>query len=166
MNLFILDEDPVACARAHCDKHVVKMILETAQLLCTAHHVLGADLETIPYRKTHENHPCAVWVRESAGNYWWACMLALSLCREYTERYGRRHKTQDVIEWCVGREQVVSEGSIFSPLPFVQCVPDEYKVQGDPVAAYRAYYIGEKSKIAQWNHCEPPAWWPKGDQEC
>jgi len=160
LNIFILDEDPVACARAHCDKHVVKMILETAQLLCTAHHVLGTDPETIPYRKTHVNHPCAVWVRDSVENYHRTGILGRELCFEYTRRYGRRHKTQDVIEWTTKKPAMIAaiEGT-----PFVQCVPDEYKVQGDPVAAYRAYYIGEKSEIAQWSYCEPPAWWPKGD---
>ena len=164
MNLFILDEDPVACARAHCDKHVVKMILETAQLLCTAHHALGTHPDDIPYRKTHEGHPCAVWVRESEANYRYTVDHGAALCAEYTRRYERRHKSQDVIEyadrklpWTIDQD---SERD-----PFVQCVPDEYKVPGDPVAAYRAYYIGEKSEIAQWNYCEPPAWWPKGDQE-
>ena len=74
MNIFILDLDPQSCAEAHCDKHVVKMILETAQLLSSALWITGVEA---PYRLTHKNHPCAIWTRESLDNYMWLCQLGL-----------------------------------------------------------------------------------------
>lgn len=145
MNLFVLDADPATCAIYHCDKHVVKMILEVAQLLCTTHHVLGTP--DVPYRKTHVNHPCALWVRSGSGNYEWALDLGRSLCVEYTRRYGRRHKTQDVLDWCkLNKPLRLPE----KPLePFVQVMPPEYQGE-DAVTAYRRYYIGEKGHIAKW----------------
>lgn len=163
MNLFVLDTDPEIAASYHCDKHVVKMILESAQLLCCAHHVLDPNSkEPPPYRKTHVNHPCSVWVREGTGNYFWTIELGLALCREYTKRYeGRRHKTQDVLEWCRSH---LPKGLPEKPLePFVQAMPPKY--QGScPVAAYRAYYKGEKSEIARWKYSDTPPWWTDGDQ--
>lgn len=85
MQVFVLDKDPVLAARYHCDKHVVKMIVETCQLLCTAHHLHGS--EQPPYRKTHVNHPCAIWARESRANYDWLIQLGFALSDEYTLRY-------------------------------------------------------------------------------
>jgi phage-related protein len=78
MNIFILDKDPKKIAMYHNDKHVVKMIVETAQLLCTAHHVSGTNGD-IPYRKTHQNHPCSIWARESIENYNWLLTLLKEL---------------------------------------------------------------------------------------
>ena len=87
MNIFYLDKDPKKCAEMHCDKHVVKMILEYAQLLSTAHRVLDgnewADHVGL-YKATHKNHPSAIWARESAGNYFWLNKLFQELCKEYT----------------------------------------------------------------------------------
>lgn len=146
MNLFILDRDPELAAQFHCNRHVVKMILETAQLLSTAHHVLDGDqAEKIGriYKKTHENHPCAVWVRESPDNYSWAHMLGMSLCAEYTHRYGKVHKTQDVL-WNLAAIPHNIPDVLFTEFP--QCMPEEYKNQ-DTVAAYRNYYIGEKMPL-------------------
>jgi hypothetical protein len=77
MNIFYLDKSPYTCARYHCDKHVVKMILETAQLLCGAHWATGG---TAQYKPTHLNHPCAIWVRKSLSNYKWLCELGFNLC--------------------------------------------------------------------------------------
>ena len=100
MNIFILDKDVKKCAQYHCDKHVVKMILETAQLLCGVHHVTAHDTAHVPYKLSHKNHPCAIWARESFSNYVYLCELGLELCKEYTHRYGKRHKSLDVILWC------------------------------------------------------------------
>lgn len=88
MNIFLLDYDVKKCAQSHVDKHVVKMILETAQLLCGAHHVIGTT-DNIPYKLSHKNHPCSIWVRESLTNYLYLCELGLELCYEYTYRYGK-----------------------------------------------------------------------------
>lgn len=162
MNIFFLHSNVYECARAHCDKHVVKMILETAQLLSTAHHVLDGDqaMEGI-YKSTHANHPCAIWVRESDMNYHWAFALLGALCREYTHRYGKRHKVEDLlIKLSCTPKNIQHEA--FSAPP--QCMPDEYKTSGNRflsvVEAYRNYYIGAKAPIAKWTRRNPPAWWP------
>ena len=98
MNIFWLDWDLEKCAEYHCDKHCTKMIVEYAQLLCTAHHVLQDDRSDIPYRLVHKNHPCAIWARESLSNYLVLCELGLELCKEYTHRYKKTHKSKQVLE--------------------------------------------------------------------
>lgn len=144
MNIFVLDTDPQNCARYHCNKHVIKMILETAQLLSTAHHVLDGTSPST-YKKTHPNHPCAKWVRETSANYRWTWKLLDALCEEYTLRYGKKHKTE--------REQliplIVTPKNIKdSPLtPWPQAMPDHHR-RPDAVSAYRTYYKAEKSHFA------------------
>mgnify|MGYP000607032860 CR=1 FL=1 len=101
MNIFFLDDDIKKCAQYHCDKHVVKMILETAQLLCGVHHMIDQVTDQVPYKLSHKNHPCSIWSRESLSNYLYLCELGLELCYEYTYRYGKKHKSQSVIEWCI-----------------------------------------------------------------
>lgn len=99
MNIFALDEVPEQAAVWHCDAHVIKMILETAQLLSSAHHAINPNNTYPIYRPTHTNHPCAVWTRKSKANYVWLTQLGLALCDEYTFRYDKIHKTQSVLEW-------------------------------------------------------------------
>ena len=146
MNIFVLSLCPRLAARLHCDKHVVKMILETAQLLYTAHHVAGTvDLPMGAYKKTHANHPCALWVRESRANYLWLVELGWWLCKEYQYRYGggKVHKTERHILWlksCVPRLPDVPQ------TPFRLAMPDEYK-HPDAVQAYQAYYRENKLKV-------------------
>lgn len=152
MNIFVLDTDPKIAASYHCDKHVLKMILESAQMLCTALHLF--DVPNVPYRKTHENHPCSVWARSTRDNYLWLCSLGLALCEEYTERYGKTHKTQAVIEWCLAHSHCIPAGD---KTPHPQCMPDKY-VQTNVVSAYRAYYKEEKVSIAKWR-IKTPSWW-------
>jgi hypothetical protein len=135
MNIFYLDSDPVKAAEQHYNKHVVKMVLEAAQLLCTAHHIEGDG--NVPYKKTHINHPSAVWVRSSVENYMWCYNYMLALGDEYTKRYGRNHLT---IEKC---KEILS----FAPYKVTrfgftdppQCMPDEYK-SSDTIEAYQKYY--------------------------
>ena len=154
MNIFFLDWDVEKNAEFHCDKHVVKMILETAQLLCGVHHMTSQDTEQVPYKLSHKNHPCAIWSRESLSNYLYLCDLGLELCREYTYRYGKRHKSQDVIEWCIVNKPNIVDKGFTEP---ARAMPDEYKVDSI-VESYRNYYIGEKSKIAVWKNREIPEW--------
>ena len=154
MNIFFLDDDIKKCAQYHCDKHVVKMILETAQLLCGVHHMTPQVTPQVPYKLSHKNHPCAIWSRESLTNYLVLCELGLELCYEYTYRYGRRHKSQDVIEWCVtNKPSIVDIGYTEPP----KAMPDEYKVDS-VVESYRNYYRGAKVSFAVWKNREKPFW--------
>jgi len=153
MNIFALSLDPREAAEYHCDKHVVKMILETAQLLYCAHWVLDPDgLPLIAYKKTHPNHPCSIWIRESVENYRWLSDLGLCLCREYTYRYGKTHKTEEHILW-------LSDN--FPPLPmteqtpFRMAMPNEYKCE-DPILAYQSYYLGAKERMLVFSKRPPP----------
>lgn len=155
MNVFFLSHDPLECARYHCDKHVVKMILEYAQLLSTAHHVHGTAVEGM-YKKTHVNHPSAVWVRESREAYDYVSDLLRYLLLEYTVRYGKVHKTSEVYRLTKKPpDSLTSSRELNPPL----CMPDEYK-SADPVESYRAYYIGDKSRFAKWKDGGIPPWWP------
>ena len=151
MNIFLLDKDPKKCATYHCDKHVVKMILESAQMLCTAHWVTGSSA---PYKPTHIHHPCSIWVRESIDNYTFLCSLGYNLCLEYTSRYGRIHKTQKVIEWCIQNKPNVERKGL---TPFAQAMPEEYKNKS-PVKAYRSYYAGEKKDLLRYTNSLVPSW--------
>jgi len=156
MNIFYLHESPTTAAEYMCDKHVVKMILESAQLLCTAHHVCPSDAERPEkfYKKTHINHPCAIWARSCTGNYRWLCDHAQSLLNEYTYRYGKQHATTSVIRWCKANDPDIPESE---PTEIAQCMPDEYKAD-DPVVAYRNYYNQAKSHLHSWKKREVPHW--------
>jgi hypothetical protein len=153
MNIFVLDNEPVKCAKYHNDKHVVKMILETAQLLCGVHWVEGSEA---PYKLSHRNHPCAIWTRECIDNYVWLCQLGLALCNEYTYRYEKTHKSQAVIEWCYDNLPRLPKKTGITP--FALAMPIECKV-GDAVESYRTYYMVEKRDIASWKNREIPFWY-------
>lgn len=157
MNIFVLDTSPTRAAKFHCDKHVVKMVLESAQLLSTAHQVLDGDkaIEGI-YKPTHINHPCAVWVRESSDNYDWVYRLFTALCEEYKKRYGRVHLTDTKMRHTLAN---FPKNLPTGPLtPFTQCMPDEHKTPGDAVTAYRNYYRQDKRAFAHWKN-GAPSWW-------
>jgi hypothetical protein len=154
MNIFFLDRDVKKCAQYHCDKHVVKMVLETAQLLCSAHHMISQVTDQVPYKLSHKNHPCSIWVRESLSNYLYLCELGLELCKEYTYRYGKRHKSQDVIEWCVTNKVKICDKGFSDP---PKAMPDEYKVV-DAVESYRNYYLGAKMEFCKWKNRPVPEW--------
>jgi len=151
MNIFYLDGDPKLCAQYHCDKHCVKMIVEQVQLLSTAHWMTGGEA---PYKKTHVNHPSNKWVRESLSNYVWLCDMTMELCKEYTHRYGKRHKTQQHLEWCmVNLPNIEDKG--FTEIP--QAMPDECKRE-NPIDGYRNYYNVEKAYMCKWKNREIPEW--------
>lgn len=153
MNIFVLDHDIEQCARFHCDQHVSKMILESVQMMCTALNKKG--LET-PYRSTHAKHPCVLWVEESYDNFDWLGRLAEALNREYRYRYqkDRDHASVAVLNK-IKRHRFESRGLT----EFAQAMPDQFKVAGDAVAAYRNFYIGEKSAFAKWTLRPEPDWW-------
>jgi len=157
MNIFFLDENPTLSAQYHVDKHVVKMILETAQLLCSVHHVTDQVTEQVPYKLSHKNHPCAVWARESLSNYLYLCELGLELGKEYTYRYGKKHKSIEVIEWCIVNKPNIPDIGFTTP---AMAMPDEFKVDS-VVESYRNYYMGAKSDLASWKNREKPFWFGK-----
>jgi hypothetical protein len=147
MNIFYLHSDPKVAASYFYDKHKVKMILECAQMLCTAHIALGN--EDVPYKKSHLNHPSSVWVRANNENYQWLYNHMLALGEEYTKRYKRTHltitKCKDILAVAPSN---IPTGSFNEP---PQCMPDEYKVDNDSVSAYWNYYEQDKYKIANKN---------------
>ncbi len=152
MNIFILDRDIRKCARYHADQHVVKMILESAQMLCSVLWQHGIEA---PYKKTHVKHPCTLWAGESLNNWKWLRRLALALNDEYRYRF----------EKAVDHESAVVARRLPQPplkgvglTEFVQAMPDEYKVPGDPVSAYRRFYVEEKSRFATWTRRRAPKW--------
>ena len=144
MNIFFLSADPEECARLHVDKHVVKMIIEYLQLLCSAIWMVNPERNP-PYRLTHKNHPCSIWVRQCKLNWLWLQALALELCAEYTYRYGKTHSAQEIIE-TLDVPDLPDLG--FSCPP--QCMDDKYKNQ-DPIEAYRAFYRYGKAHIHSWS---------------
>ena len=154
MNIFVLDLDPKSAAIQQLDKHVVKMPLESAQMLCSA--LIAHGIDDTPYRKAHPNHPCTLWAAKTRTNFDWLVKHGISLSEEYTSRYGKRHKSQDVIEWCAQLAATVPTGPL---TPFAQAMPDQYR-DDNPVTAYRQYYLGEKSGIASWKQ-NKPQWFDK-----
>lgn len=168
MNIFWLDTDLEKCAKAHCDKHVVKMILESCQMLSTAHHLLG-NSGIAPYKKTHQNHPCTLWVCESASNYQTLLELARALCREYTHRYKKIHACQSLLDEKNADRMSLAyvpfynpiRGSSIPPLAMPEYIKNAFpyiRTFDDVVQAYRLYYMLEKSDIAKWNYSDKPEW--------
>ena len=182
MNIFYLDKDPTKCAQMHVDKHVVKMILEYAQLLSTAHRVLDGTMsvvlsetgrkqtryvlpdnrESVLYSATHINHPSAQWVRQSAMNYHWLYNLLVECCKEYTYRYGKVHKCES--SGLVNRLQTTPI-NINGNLDFTEptpAVPDDCKIPGNSLKSYHTYYITKKEHLWSWsgkiNSRERPKW--------
>lgn len=159
MNIFILSKDPVEAARAQCNKHVVKMVTETAQLLTTCF-----PPGVLRFKYTHTNHPCAKWVRESLVNYKWLVLHGITLGEEYTRRYGRIHASSDVIDACLDLTPNIPDLGL---TPFVRAIKEPWKtstVELTTVEAYRQYYIGDKAKFAKWApHALAPEWWPFQD---
>ena len=155
MNRFVLDTDPGLAARYHCDKHVVKMVLEEGQMLSTVHRQYGYQGDEL-YKATHKHHPCTVWAGESRENYEWAYALFESLCCEYTLRYNKSHATSRLLDrlW-----HIPSDMPDIPMTPFPQAMPDDVKYEGDAVEAYRAYYRIHKARFARWSVRDTPDWW-------
>jgi hypothetical protein len=180
MNLFFLSIYAWFIAKYHCDKHVVKMILETTQMLYTCHHLCNhtdwiRSLEKVgltPYRQTHANHPTSMWVRSSHKNYQFTVRVGLELCYEYTRRYGKVHKCQAHLQWLSKHvpnnlQLVTNPNSYYSTrghpygctrIPLA--MPDEYH-HPNAVVAYRRYYLGAKTGFAKWAHSETPFWYER-----
>ena len=151
MNIFVLDRDIRRCARFHCDQHVIKMILESVQILCTSLNKRGF---VTPYRSTHVKHPCVLWVDRSYDNFLWLSMLAEELNREYRYRW---QKHTDHASMKVLRQIRQLEYERAGLTEFAQAMPDEHK-HGNVVRAYRDFYWHEKMQFARWTRRPVPAW--------
>lgn len=175
MNIFYLDNDPQKCAQYMVDKHVVKMILETAQLLSTAHRLLdgeeyiGAsasgrkakrwrlpdDRETVLYSATHVNHPSAVWCRENHQNYTWLFEHFLSLIAEYGFRYGKDHKCIDMVDALFNPPKNIKKKAF---TPVTPAMAPEYIVSKDSIENYRNYYKQGKKHLHSYTKRQMPEW--------
>lgn len=150
MNIFVLDQSPILAAKYQCDKHVVKMCVETAQLLCS-------QFDCAPYKRTHYNHPCSIWTRYSKENYLWLYHHGIALCEEYTIRYNKIHKSHPIIKWCMDHIHTIHfSNSGLTPHPV--CMPDDCKMSS-VIESYRAYYIRYKKDFATWRYTSHPYWW-------
>jgi hypothetical protein len=152
MNIFLLSLNLRLCAMYHVDKHVVKMILEAAQVLCTAVWLNGGSA---PYKPAHKKHPCTLWCAESLSNWLFLKELCCELNEEFRYRYDKKvnHKSWDVI-----KELPIPEIPDKGLTPFVQAMPVQYKGE-DAVEAYRRYYVGAKHSFAAWSKREDPEWY-------
>ena len=156
MNVFYLDKNPQSAAAMHCDKHVVKMILEYAQLLSNAHIVLdGDDAPVDLYKIAHKNHQSTIWTRSSKQHYQWLFRLFRKLNIEYGIRYGKIHKSWEKLNRYLEFAPKNIKDNGWSDPP--QCMPDHCK-KPDTVDAYRNYYLVEKASFATWK-TKQPKWW-------
>ena len=179
MNLFLLSWNPDECARYHCNKHVVKMILELCQMLYTAHHELNstelANCQLTPYKSTHKNHPVTIWVRTNTANYTYTCLVGIALCREYYQRYGYKKKSLQSFDITVaptGRQHKCYEHFKWLSAHFPPTLPisdtmtmpalamfDQFKIPNDPITSYRLFYRYNKAHFAKYPNDEYPDWW-------
>ena len=186
MNIFYLDHNVKQCAAEHCDKHVVKMCTEYAQLLSTAHRVIDGDewdgrsvngrrikryfhpdpvMNEELYKACHVNHPSAIWTRASLENYVWLYELWMALCEEYTYRYGRIHKSQRKLAWHLAIPPVLIDRDEFTqPTPAMKAYP-HCIVEGDSISSYRNFYWEDKREFAKWTKRDKPEWWKKYERK-
>jgi hypothetical protein len=178
MNIFYLHPDPKICAEWAVDKHCVKMILEAAQLLSTAHRLLDGveyvdktktgrsvkrwrltdSRDTTLYSATHVNHPCAVWVRESARNYTWLWSYLNEHCKEYTYRYGKIHKVEESGLLDALKQLPRNVPRLINRTPIPSCMDAKYIISEDAVENYRNYYKIGKAHLHSWKLREAPEW--------
>lgn len=181
MNIFALDTNASIAAKQHCDKHVVKMIVEYAQLLSTAHRINDGTMiigqsksgrkqkqwrfpdgdlrEDVLYKCTHPNHPSAIWCRESYRNYSWLYSLFMACCHEYTHRYGKQHATEIKLAAALEYPPDNIDGKPNDNCtPMRLAMPDEFR-QPDSVQAYRSYYKSKRNNFKMvWTSREVPEW--------
>ena len=183
MNIFIIDQDPIKAAQLQCDKHVPKMVVESAQMLSTAHRMLDGievkkpsksgkrmvkyydlgdidlEAELVYYKAVHHNHPCTVWTMESDTNYRWHYEHFIALCDEYTYRYGKTHKTDSILRgplWTLPRN--IPKGGL-TPFKLAMKANPECIALGDPVEAYRAFYQTKQDRFKMiWTKRSIPEW--------
>ena len=183
MNIFVLHKDPEIAAMMHCERHILKMLIEHTQMLATAYYsTIGisrkkefqGNEEKIyelfrgwprkdefgndwPYSVTHVNHPCTIWTRESLSNFNWLLDCTKAMCREYTYRYGKKHSIESIIDWMYLNPPKLKD---IGQTPFAQALPDCFK-DSDPIKAYRLYYAFKTTYMkVNWKLEERiPQWW-------
>lgn len=176
MNIFYVDHDPSIAAKSLVDRHVVKMILESAQLLSTAHRLvdgteykakspktgrnirrwrLPPNIDSVLYHATHVNHPSAIWTRESQKNYTWLFNHFVSLLEEYTYRYDKNHKCSFLVDHLAN---LPSNLNVITETPIKCAMDPQYIVSSDPVENYRNYYKSGKTHLHKWTRRNKPIW--------
>lgn len=175
MNIFYISENPAQAAQWMVDKHVVKMILESSQLLSTAHRVIDGvehtiksktgknkkcwilddGRESVIYKATHINHPSAIWCRASIQNYNWLVEHLFALLDEYTFRYEKRHKCTDIYYLLQISPRGLKE---YNMTPMPSCMDKKYVIGNDPVENYRNYYKHGKAALHFWKKRHKPEW--------
>jgi hypothetical protein len=158
MNIFYVHNDPEIAAQQLCDKHVSKMTLETAQILCNVSWRYGVPA---PYKegKSHKNHPCVRWAGNTLGNWMWTVQHGLALAKEFEERRGKSHASGEKILWCLEAGGRPNNGLLTTPH---LCMPEQYQSYNS-VESYRKFYIKEKT-FATWKWGRPaPDWWLNGN---
>lgn len=175
MNIFYIDKNPIKATEYMVDSHVVKMVLESCQLLSTAHRVLDGNpvkaktktgrsvtryllpdsREVTLYQATHINHPSSVWCRQSVENYQWLHNHLMALLNEYTYRYGKVHKCANVAVALYQVPNNILPGKFTDPTPAMK---EEFLVDKDSLKSYRNYYIKGKVHLHKWTKRNPPVW--------
>lgn len=150
MNIFVTSQCPIKCSQEMTNVHVVKMILESAQLLSTAHFVL--DGVQVGYKPTHKNHPCTIWTRETAGNYAWLYNHFKALCREFTARTGKTHKSSEQLQALWLWPKGIKAGEL---TPFALCVSEEFTGVSD-LNVHQRYQAYLNVKFAEWRSRDKP----------
>jgi hypothetical protein len=184
MNMFTLSNDPIEAAQMHCDKHVVKMIVEAAQMLSTAHRMLDgvevrearttesgkvrsvkvwkhfdSTLDAELYQATHANHPSNLWTRQTRANYKWHYELFCALCDEYTHRYGKVHATDAKLRSLLGRFPDKLHDGPLTPFPLAMMSEPQCMDANDPVGSYRRFYVTKKARFKMvWTNRPTPDW--------
>lgn len=162
MNIFWLNDNPKLAAQDQCNRHVVKMTLETAQILSHVCHKYGVSKDN-PYKplsKAHDKHPSVQWAAESSENFQWLIEHGLALSSEYTKRYKKIHKSESVISWAKNQNLgfTLNEATPIKLAINKTLYPICYSFS-NPVDSYRYYYVLDKHKFAKWTNVEPPEWW-------
>jgi hypothetical protein len=185
MNIFFLNNDPKTAAQEHCDKHVVKMIVEAAQMLSTAHRMLDGFLIKEPrtnpktgkvrmvkvwkhieplldkelYQVTHPSHPSNLWTRQTRENYKWHYELFCALCDEYTYRYGKIHATDTKLRTILGQFPAKLQDGPLTPFPLAMQSQPQCIDLNDPIGSYRKFYHTKQDRFRmRWTKREVPSW--------
>lgn len=164
MNIFLLDTDLESSVKSLCDQHVVKMTLETAQILSTAAFSLKLPRTSWQYQPTHINHPCCIWAGESIVNFNWLSNYGQAISQEFSYRFNKIHGSQLTLD---NLHRLVTKTN--QPESFALAIKPAHRTAiykprlplDLAVIEYRNYYLRDKIDFARWsNNRLPPWWWP------